>query len=273
VRGQWPWFVPWFFWFRTVLYFAFFLGISRQLRANSIRQDLDGDAAWTEKSRRLSLVSLPLFAVLTTFAAIDWLTGIEVPWHSSIWGIYLFTGSALGALCVATLAMIGLRDAGYFRGVFTVEHEHILGKLVFALTCFWAYIAFSQYLIIWNANIPEEAQYYLLRATGDWHFACVLLVIGHFTVPFFVLLPRAAKRNSLVLCSAAAWILLMHVMDVYLIVMPVFHRRGIVLSWLDMTSFAAIGSLAMVVYLKRLGDSALWPQRDPGLPASVKIKN
>ena len=156
---------PWFFWIRAAFYFFFFTVAATWLRANSILQDKDGAPRYTVFNRRITFSSLPLFAVCLTFGAIDWLMGLDFRWFSTMWGVYIFAGTALSALCVLVLLITALRGAGYFGGIISVEHYHIIGKLMFAFTVFWAYIGFSQYMLIWYANIPEETIYFLRRNT------------------------------------------------------------------------------------------------------------
>ncbi|MEI6073737.1 MAG: hypothetical protein WCS31_18290 [Verrucomicrobiae bacterium] len=268
-----PFLTPWFFWMRAAFYFGFFAIAATWLRANSILQDSDGAPRYTVFNRTITFASLPLFAVCLTFSAIDWLMGLDYRWFSTMWGVYIFAGSALSSLCVLVLIITALRRAGYFQGVITPEHFHILGKLMFAFTIFWAYIGFSQYMLIWYANIPEETIYFLRRNTESWQILSTALVAGHFFVPFLLLLPNPGKRNPAFLCGVAVWILAMHLLDIYVVVLPALHQAGVAVSWMDLACLAAIGSTLAAVFLKRLGDAALWPLRDPRLPNSITLKN
>jgi len=268
-----PFLAPWFFWMRAAFYFGFFAIAATWLRASSILQDSDGAPRYTVFNRKITFASLPLFAVCLTFSAIDWLMGLDYRWFSTMWGVYIFAGSALSSLCVLVLIITALRRAGYFQGVITPEHYHILGKLMFAFTIFWAYIGFSQYMLIWYANIPEETIYFLRRNTESWQILSTALVAGHFFVPFLLLLPNPGKRNPAFLCGVAVWILAMHLLDIYVVVLPALHQSGVAVSWMDFACLAAIGSTLAAVFLKRLGDAALWPLRDPRLPNSITLKN
>jgi hypothetical protein len=270
---KWPYLTPWFFWIRAGFYFLFFGIAATWLRANSILQDADGAPRYTVFNRRITFASLPFFAVCLTFSAIDWLMGLDFRWFSTMWGVYIFAGTALSSLCVLVLLITALRGAGYFEGVITVEHYHIIGKLIFAFTVFWAYIGFSQYMLIWYANIPEETIYFLRRNTESWQVLSTALVVGHFFVPFLLLLPNPGKRKPAFLCGVAVWILLMHLLDIYVIVLPVLHKAGVVVSWMDFACLAAIGCTLAAVFLKRLGDAPLWPLRDPRLAKSIALKN
>lgn len=270
---KWPYLTPWFFWLRAAFYFVFFAVAATWLRANSILQDRDGAPRYTVFNRKITFASLPLFAVCLTFAAIDWLMGLDYHWFSTMWGVYIFAGTALSSMCVLVLIITALRGAGYFQNVITVEHYHIMGKLMFAFTVFWAYIGFSQYMLIWYANIPEETVYFLRRNTENWQVLSTALVVGHFFVPFLMLLPNPGKRKPAFLCGMAIWILVMHLLDMYIVVLPALHKSGVSVSWMDFASLAAIGCTLAAVFLKRLGDAPLWPLRDPRLPQSIALKN
>jgi uncharacterized membrane protein YidH (DUF202 family) len=258
-----------FFWTRTAFYFLLFGIVARLLRRNSLAQDKDGEAIHTIRNRRVSFFIIPVGAVALTFWSYDWLMGLNIRWYSTIWGIYIFAGAALSSLCVIILLANALRSAGYLKEVLSVEHNFALGKLLLAFTLFWSWIAFVQYMLIWYANIPEEAGYYTLRVTGSWKVLGILLVVGHFLVPFALLLFRSPKASAGFLGLVAGWILAMHLLDVYTMVLPVLHPEGFHPAALDIVSLIAIGCTLAAVFLKRLGDSPLWPPRDPRLNEAV----
>lgn len=270
---KWPYLTNQFFWIRAGFYFLFFVVCSHLLRAFSIAQDKDGAARYTIFNRRVSFASCLLFAVCLTFAAIDWLMGLDYHWFSTMWGVYIFAGTALSSLCVLVLIITALRSAGYFQGIISMEHYHIIGKLMLSFVIFWAYIAFSQYMLIWYSNIPEETVFFLRRNTGTWWDVQILLVAGHFFVPFLLLLPNFGKKSAAFMCGMAVWILLMHAVDMYQIVLPVLHKNGIQPSLLDLLALLAIGCTLAAVYLKRLGESPLFPTKDPRLAKSIALKN
>ena len=262
-----------FFWIRAVFYLGFFSIATLLLRRNSVRQDKDGDPRYTWSSRKMVFPMLPLFALSLTFGSFDWLMGLDFHWFSTMWGVYIFAGSALSAMCVLVLLVTALRSAGYLEGVVSIEHYHIMGKLMLAFTVFWAYIGFSQYMLMWYANIPEETIYFLRRNTGNWNTLNIVMVIGHFFLPFVVLLFQGTKKRPLLLCAVAVWILLMHMLDMYIIVLPVFHKAGASPHWLDLVCLLAIGATLAAVFMKRLGDTPLWPLRDPRLKRSISLRN
>jgi hypothetical protein len=264
-----------FFWFRAIFYFAFFILCGGLLRAFSIAQDKDGSPRYTVLNRRVTFSSALLFAVCLTFAAIDWLMALDYHWFSTMWGVYIFAGTALSSMCTLVLIITALRSAGYLREVVTMEHYHIMGKLMLAFTIFWAYIGFSQYMLIWYSNIPEETVYFLRRNTGSWWFGSQFLVVGHFFVPFLLLLLNRTKKTPLVLCGMAVWLLGMHLLDMYIIVMPALHKTGFSTGsiFFDVFSLLAIGTTLAAYFIKRLGESSLFPARDPRLPQSIALKN
>lgn len=260
-----------FFWIRAVFYFLFFSIASLWLRRLSVAQDTNGDTKYTTMARRVTFASLPFFGVCLTFAAVDWLMGLDFEWVSTMWGVYIFAGSALSSLCVILLIITALRSLGYLEGIVSERHYSLIGQLMTAFTVFWAYIGFDQYMLIWYANIPEETTYFLRRNTESWCTLNIILVVGHFLVPFLLLLFRNPKKRPLYLCGVACWILLMHLLDIYIVVLPMMHPAGFCPSILDLLSLIAIGTALAAVFLKRLGDVPLWPLRDPRLKASIHI--
>lgn len=260
-----------FFWARAAFYFLFFSVAALWLRRLSVAQDKNGDPKYTVMARKVTFASLPFFGVCLTFAAVDWLMGLDFKWVSTMWGVYIFAGSALSSLCVLLLIVTALRSAGYLQGIVSERHYSLIGQLMTAFTVFWAYIGFDQYMLIWYANIPEETIYFLRRNTESWCTLNIILVLGHFLVPFILLLFRNPKRRPAYLCGVACWILLMHLLDIYIIVLPMMHPIGFRPNILDLLSLIAIGSVLAAVFLKRLGDVPLWPLRDPRLKDSIHI--
>jgi hypothetical protein len=262
-----------FFWARAVFYLAFFSIASLVFRSLSAKQDTTGDLRLSLKMRTVAFISLPLFGLSITFAAIDWLMTLDHTWYSTMWGVYIFAGSALSGMALLVLVISGLRSAGYLENVINMEHYHTMGKLMFAFVTFWGYIGFSQYMLIWYSNIPEETSYFLRRNTESWHTLSTFLVIGHFFVPFVLLLRRNPKKKPIYLCVLAAWVLFMHWVDIYVIVMPILHTEGFRLSILDLCTLLAIGSILGLVFLRGLGKRSLFAARDPRLVESLHLRN
>ena len=174
---------------------------------------------------------------------------------------------------VVTLISLGFRQIGVLRSTITREHYHDLGKWMFALTLFWAYIAFSQYLLIWFANLPEETIFFRHRLVGSWRWWSALLLVGHFIVPFLVLLSRSVKRNYAMLAGMAVWIMAMHYVDVYWLVMPNFSKGGVSLHWLDLATWGAVGSAMSLLFWWRLRNHALVPVGDLRFEQGLAFKN
>ncbi len=264
---------PWFFWGRAGLYFTLMGTAAVLLRSFSIAQDESGKPRFTILNRRVTFSMALPFAICLTFAAVDWLMGLDYHWFSTMWGVYIFAGTALSSMCVLVLIISGLRRGGSLEGVVTHEHYHIMGKLMLAFTVFWAYIGFSQYMLIWYANIPEETIYFLNRNTESWWYLSTFLVVGHFFIPFLLLLFQFGKRTPTFLCGMSCWILLMHLLDIYIIVLPALHRNGFAPSFLDILCLLAVGCTLAVFFLRQLGGAPLYPLRDPRLKQSLNLKN
>ena len=262
-----------FFLIRTLFYFAFFIIAGFFLRRFSINQDKSGSPGFTIAMRKVSFTSLPLFALSLTFAGCDWFMSLHYTWFSTMWGVYIFAGTAGSSMALLVLVITGLRNAGYLRDVVTMEHYHIMGKWMLAFVIFWAYIGFGQYMLIWYANIPEETQYFLARNTRGWWTLNMLLVIGRFFVPFAILLLRSIKKHPSQLCWMAGWILFMQMLDIYIIVLPALHGSGVHPSIWDLVSVIAIGATLAFVYLRIVGRSSLFPVRDPRLIESIRLVN
>jgi hypothetical protein len=262
-----------FFVLRAVFYFTFFISAASLLRGFSVRQDKNGNPAFTVAMRKTAFVSLPLFALCLTFAGCDWLMSLNYTWFSTMWGVYIFAGTAGSSMSLLVLVINGLRRAGYLKDVVTMEHYHIMGKWMLAFVVFWAYIGFGQYMLIWYANIPEETQYFLTRNTQSWWAASTLLVFGRFFGPFGILLLRSIKKHPRQLGWMAAWILCMQLLDIYIIVLPALHGTGVRLSIWDLICPITIGCILAFVFLKIVARGSLFPVRDPRLIESLRLVN
>jgi hypothetical protein len=262
-----------FFLIRGICFFLFFIIASQLLRRFSTRQDKDGNPRFTLSMRKLSFISLPLFAFSLTFGACDWLMSLNYKWFSTMWGVYIFAGAAGSSMSLLVLVISALRRAGYLNEIVTREHYHVMGKWMLAFSVFWAYIGFSQYMLIWYANMPEETQYYIARTTESWWNLSMLLVIGRFFGPFAILLLQSIKKHPNQLCWVAAWIICMQILDMYIIVLPALHGTGVHVSIWDFISLVAIGATLAFIYLRIVGRTSLFPVRDPRLIESLKLVN
>src|SRR5262249_42971530 len=226
----------------------------------------------TVKQRRLGAGSLPFLALSITFAAFDWLMSLDPTWYSTIFGVYYFAGSFLGAIALLTLTTALARGANLFGSLVSPDHYHNLGNFLLAFTVFWAYIAFSQFMLIWIANLPEEVTWYLVRTGGKWRAVAVALAMAQFVLPFFALLSSEIKRNPRTLAAVAAWILVWHYLDVYWLVMPALHREAPAPHWTDLAAFAGVGGIAVAYTLWTLRGSYTIPVGDPYLHASLQFR-
>ena len=285
------WFMNMPFWFgRFVFYGVGLSAVIWFLRKLSTDQDTDPNPGTARllKARYHSNYPLIIFALTITFTGFDFAMGLDYKWFSTMWGVYLFSGSALNSMAVIILICTFLKSRGHLKHVTGPEHFHIMGKLLFAFTTFWAYIAFSQYFLIWYANITEETSYFLIRNTDGWNTGMIFLVFGHFVVPFVVLLQAWLKKNPKYLSIVAAYTLCMHALDHYLIVIP---ERGVSLGkikpeifgnitpaingafWGDILAFVTIGAAFLFVLLRALGQHSLYPNRDPRILESANLSN
>ena len=272
LRHKQPYLNEGFFLARAAFYFLVWSGTALWFRRQSRLQDQAPNAAAAQRLRRFSGALLIPLALTHTFAAFDWLMSLSPHWYSTIFGVYAFAGGLVAAFAFLALAAVYMQRARLVPAI-TGEHFHDLGKLLFAFTVFWAYIGFSQFFLIWYANIPEETIWYKVRLAGAWRFVTLLLAAGHFALPFFLLLPRAVKRNAATLVAAALWLLAMHLVDVYWLVIPSIEglpaRPGVV----DVAALAAVGGAFLGAFGWLVVTSPLVPAGDPRLSESLAFEN
>ena len=273
-------FAPAFFFGRGAVYILIWTWLTRTYMANSLAEDRDGSRMWATKSRGMAAVGMMLTALSLAFCAFDWLMSFDFRFFSTMWGVYYFAGAAYSGIAVVILVLAYLRKRGLLEGVITEEHFHDLGKFQFAFTVFWAYIAFSQYFLIWYSNIPEETAWYVYRKSGSWNTLFYTLCFGHFLVPFLIMLFRDVKRNFNALTLMALWALAMEVADMTFIVKPMVFIRELesdhtpANTWW-VTALAAIGLLAFFagLVLRKIPQHPLVAVNDPRMAESLKHKN
>ena len=281
VEGKWPYLSWWFFTLRWIVYFAAWLVIGRWYWRHSVAQDASGEVGHTTAMEGRAAPALLVFAITITFAAFDLLMTLSPAWYSTIFGVYYFTGGTLGALALLILLLAKLQDTGRLGRTVTVEHYHDLGKLLFGFVFFWGYIAFSQYMLLWYASIPETAYWFDARgittAAGGFNHGTVLgvvLLFGHFILPFVGLMSRHVKRRRPLLVAWAAWLLVMHYLDLYWLAMPEltgeFFSVGLLI---DATVLLGVLGIWLGAVLHRLGGISLAPTRDPRLDESLAFEN
>ena len=283
---------PTFFWIRAAVYFVVWAFLAHSYFSASVRQDESGDPAITERLQKWAGPAIILFGLTTTFAAFDWIMSLSPAWFSTMFGVYFFCGCATAGFATMILVTLRLQQLGTLKGIVTAEHRQDLGKFLFAFgMVFWAYIAFSQYMLIWYANVPEETGWFLARQLGAWAPLSFALLFGHFVVPFVGLISKWPKRFPVSLAAAAVWMLCFHFVDLYWLVMPeIPHDIGTFKTYAEIsekyadapTHFAnpvhfmlAIGAAALVASqtIATLSRVSLVPKRDPRRADSVRFEN
>lgn len=272
---------PFFFYLRLVIYLSAWVIVSQRLYRLSVAQDLDPRADVAYQLRKTSAWGIPLMGLTLNFAAFDFIMSLEPHWFSTIFGVYFFAGGFVAAIAAIIMMALSFNRAGILRAEATVEHFQDLGKLLFGFTVFWAYIYFSQSMLIWYANIPEETIWYEHRSMHGWQTVTSALVLFHFILPFFILIPRFTKRAVPILAIMAGWILVMHFIDVFWQVKPnIFVATGhdplyadAALTWIDLSMWLGFVALFIGATAWRASRHAITPYNDPYFAASVHFEN
>jgi hypothetical protein len=235
----------------------------------SRRQDQDGDPRHTMRMQKLAAPSLMLFALSLTFASFDWLMSLEAAWFSTIFGVIIFAGSAVAILALTILIGLSLYKRGLVGDAINTEHFHDLSRLMFGFVCFWTYVQFSQWMLIWYAGIPEEATWFHKRWDGGWQFVTYLMIFGHFVAPFLLLISRVQKRDLRWLQVMCFWLILMHIVDIYWFVMP--QAGGFQVQLADVGALLFVGGTFFAYVFWQLGRVPLLPVGDPRLQRSLHL--
>ncbi len=259
-----------FFLVRAALYFTIWGTVAYWLNRWSLEQDHSPDPRLARKLQLLSAAGIVLYALTITFASIDWVMSLEPHWFSTIFGILFMGGQALSALSFAIAAAVLLALRPPFSDVLSRAHLHDLGKLLMAFIMLWAYFNFSQFLIIWSANLAEEAPWYVHRLGHGWQAIGLLLVVFHFALPFALLLSRSLKRNPTLLAGLAVGIIVMRLVDLFWIIGPQAHGTQLGVHWLDVMAPLALGGVWLAVYVRQLANRPLLPLGDPELGAALE---
>jgi hypothetical protein len=254
-----------FFIIRTAAYFLVFCTVSGLLRAWSKANDVRPSLALVRRMRQLSGAGFPLLGLTLTWASFDWSMSLQPDWYSTMFGFYFFSGSYVGAIALACVMLRLSAPRGVVPGLLTPDHAHALGRVLFAMIIFWAYISFGQLLIYWIGDIPDEVSYFRKRTAGSWTAVTYVIVFGHFVLPFFVLLNRRLKRHTNALAIVGGWVFVMHFVDVYWQVMPVYDTGGVRPSWLNLGAIAFVGGLSCACVVRRYLTAAPVPLHTPDL--------
>jgi len=252
-----------FFTIRAAIYFAIWLVLAYFLNRWSLQQDRSADRQITKRMRVLSGPGMVLFVFTVTFASIDWFMSLDPMWSSTIYGFIFVASWSLSALAFTIAAMAALSRHEPMSNVVAQLHFHDLGKLLLALVMLWTYFAFSQFLIIWSGNLPEEIGWYLTRLHGAWGAIALAVIILHFAFPFLFLLSRSFKRNAGKLVIVAVLILVMRLVDLFWMIEPTFAGEHFHLSWMDLVAPIAIGGLWLGMFARALTTRPLIPINDP----------
>lgn len=234
---------------------------------NSKRQDTTKDQKLTTINIRLSAIFIPIFAITITLSAIDWLMSIEPHWFSTIIGVYFFAGTVIAALAAVTFATVLLKENGFLHPAMTNDHLYSLGALLFAFVNFWGYIAFSQYMLIWYADLPEETFWFMQKWEGSWAIFSIGLIIIHFLVPYITLVSQPAKMDPKKLKFISVWLLFAHLFDLFWLVMPEMEELsgGYSFSWIDLVFPVAVVGIIILVFNMKAKKENLIPIGDPKL--------
>ncbi len=257
---------------RWVIYFVIWSGYSLFFWRTSVRQDTSGDVKMTRRLENYSGFALMLCAVSVAAAAFDLLMSVDPLWFSTMFGVYYWSGGFVTFWAVMTLMTLGLQRAGRMEHIVSPEHFHDYGKAMFAFTFFWGYIAFSQYMLYWYANIPEETSWYLHRSQNGWGMLGVVIIFATFVLPFAGLVSRYAKRKRPLLAFWAVWIIVAQWLNLYWVVMPEFSDN-FVISPMDAACFVGIGGIWLAGITRLAMRHSLVPFRDPRLEDSLRFEN
>ena len=272
--------VPWFFYLRMVVYFTAWIIVSTKLYRLSVVQDTDPRPDVDADLRRVSAWGIPLVGVTTAFAGFDLIMTLDPHWFSTMFGVYFWAGAFLAGIAATTLMALAYRQAGMLRLEVNDEHYHDLGKYLFAFVVFWTYIAFSQYMLIWYGNLPEETVWFAHRLTHGWETVSYALLWFHFILPFFILIPRFTKRIPAILAVMCGWVLVMHWVDLWWLIKPNLYLatrdeayQHAALTWTDFTLWLGMMGVFVGATLWRASRHSVTPYNDPYYAFSLRFQN
>ena len=247
---------------RTLFSFAVWSLMVHLLTKWSAEQDRNPGAAPDPRFARLSGPGLVVYGLTVSLASIDWMMSVDPHWFSTIYGFVMVGGQGLTALAFVIIVMFGLMKSEPMAGVVSSKHFHDLGKLMFAFVMLYAYFTFSQFLIVWSANLPEEIPWYIRRLSGGWQIVLFVLIVGHFALPFSLLLSASIKQNARLLSRIAILLFVMRVLDVMFQVTPQFHE-GMHFSWIDLAAVVGMGGIWVAAFCWYLKGRPVLPVNDP----------
>jgi hypothetical protein len=258
-----------FFLIRFVIYFVIWSGLAYILSNWSRAQDAGYVAGSERKFRLLSGPGLLLYAVTATFASVDWIMSLDPHWFSTIFGLLFLIQHAMAAMAFTIIMLCVLASAGPMAAVIRPINVHDCSKFLLAFVMIWAYFSFSQFLIIWSANLPEEIPWFLERLSHGWQWVSLFLLVGQFFVPFLLLLSRDLKRNVRRVALVAGFVLVMRYVDFYWNMMPAMHRASPMVHWIDLATVVGLGGVWLALFAWQYRGGALLPVGDPYLKEAL----
>ncbi len=273
--------LPWSWIVRSLIYFALFGVMVYLLNSWSAKQDqstsVEESRLLLEKASRFSGPTLVIYGLVVTFAVVDWVMTLDPHWFSTMWGLLFVAGWALSCFCFVVAILAYLSDKAPMNGVLGKRHFHDLGKLMLALVMVWAYFNFSQFLIIWSGNLPEETMWYLARMKGGWGYLGIGLIVFHFAFPFLVLLQQDFKRKAKWLATLAVFILFMRLVDMFYLIGPSYRvapggldQGAFYISWMDVVAPIAVGGIWLWWFFGELMKRPIVPAKDPYFEEAVE---
>lgn len=270
LQGKEPYLNTTFFIIRQVIYFSIWSFLGLRMYNKSVEMDQTGDWGLQTLLRRTSGPGIFIFAITLAFASFDWLMSLDPHWYSTMFGVYFFAMGFQGMFAVLVLMVIFLWNSGLLKNTLQKSHLYDLGVQLFGFTVFYAYIAFSQFLLIYYANIPEETVWFLERLQGGYEYLAYFYLFGRFVIPFVVLLPKKTKSMPKVVGTVAGLILVSHLVELYWIVMPVLNNHGFHLSWITLTSFIGLGGIFLGLFFFKFSQHEMIPVNDPKIEESLR---
>jgi len=261
--------VPFFF-IRAALYFAIWSGMAWLLSKWSLEQDRASTPEQALKMQRLSGAGLVVYAVTVLFMSTDWIMSLDPHWFSTMFGFLFMGAQGLAALALTISVMVLLSRFEPMSRVIAPAHLHDLGKLMLAFVMLWAYFSFSQYLIIWSGNLPEEIPWYLRRMAGGWQWVGLAIIFLHFALPFVLLLSRDLKRHGNTLMAVAILIIVMRIVDIFWQIGPLHGHEQMVVHWLDAVAPITLGAIWVAIFLWQLQTRPLLPLGEPYLAEALE---
>ena len=272
LTGKAPYLNVDFFIVRVIVFILLWIIFYYFITNNSKKQDTTFDQSLTKRNIKLSAAFIPVFGITISFTAFDWLMSLEPHWFSTIFGVYYFSGSILATFAAVTLIVVWLNENGYLVKGLTNDHYYSLGAFMFAFTNFWAYIAFSQFLLIWYANLPEETFWFLQRWEGNWIYFSIGLMFIRFVIPYFGLISQPSKMDPKRLMIMSIWLLFAHWYDLYWLAMPNYSKAGVLFNWIELAFPILTVGIVILLLVQLSKKNNLVPIGDPKLKRGIDFR-